>query len=568
MKKKRFYESLFTSAILRLGLKRGHGPGLKLPLGGRGAERRRWVAWLFSVSFIDRRAEGAYRSNFKQVKTVPPTGWPEIGLRRRYGGRWGFYVGAFGARLRPIGAPFGQPAGPFCVHLSHSFLSSWVLGLMDGAGVFKIIGAKKGTLRDALKSGCRPSVGWKNSPSDPPRIPSGFFRWLLFSSPFLKYNIKNNTGSKRSCPKMEFELILGPKEGATGYFLKKELGFGTISFDRKGSIKYHIKNGMHLNELWTPLAMPSILGRDPENPTGDPTFGLTGPVIKVLESAKGIEAVSSTRGSAPCIGTRPLLNRGANFNFETWLSGFFETTCSFQIELEKLHWSKMGKYNSCFFAKGRDPSNPGRPIRRAYPSFKLSFGIRADIAPPLFNPNRGGLNNVKLSIFVKHNNKIALSIIKNYFGGHIVKEGANPRGGWASVAPPLIPNSGGPGFAFHSNSTPKTHMTSKDAERRRRWSERSVPPRLLRRDPPGPIQDQRSIAPHPIAASFIYYLSNKKALKKLINVLERVKLKTKTRIEFLKWARIFRLIIESQTTSTPLTKRNKKRIKDFLKKLF
>ena len=179
----------------------------------------------------------------------------------------------------------------------------------------------------------------------------------------------------------------------------------------------------------------------------------------------------------------------------------------------------MGKYSVSFFEKAgrRRPvfrpkgafgarslvnRRPAGPTIRVYPPFKSSFGIGAypDNAPPLFNSSRDGLNNVKFSIFVRHNNKIALSVIKNYFGGHIVKEGTNHRRG-----------------AF-------------GAER---------------------------------AASFAYGLSNKKALKKLINVLERAKLKTKTRIEFLKWAKIFRLIMESQTASTPLTKRNKKRIKDF-----
>nr|BBI37415.1 hypothetical protein [Placozoa sp. H17 HM-2017] len=218
---------------------------------------------------------------------------------------------------------------------------------------------------------------------------------------------------------MEYELILGPKEGATGFFLKKELGFGTISFDRKGSIKYHIKNEMHFNKLGSfgsLLKMPSILGRDPENPAG-------GPAIKILESAEGFEAVSATRTDGPAPSAPPatfgapkryrgapkaptpqLVVWGPNFNFDAWLSGFFETTCSFQIG--SVEWapgarSKMGKYSVSFFEKAgrRRPvfrpkgafgarslvnRRPAGPTIRVYPPFKSSFGIGAypDNAPP------------------------------------------------------------------------------------------------------------------------------------------------------------------------------------------
>nr|BBI37434.1 hypothetical protein [Placozoa sp. H19 HM-2017] len=426
--------------------------------------------------------------------------------------------GAFGPALYGLisfegGRSFGSPPAPF--------FSSWVVGLMEGAGVFKITGAKKGIWRER-DPGTQRGRQRRLPPILPAhlQIPNSYFfiQWLLFSSSFSTYKIIPKKGGRRGpeggpyeSPLIEFELILGPKEGATGYLLRKKLGFGSITFDRKGSVRYHVKNKTHLRNLISSmmekgaLKTPSVIGKDPE---GDP-YG-SSPAIKILE-----------------LGPPPLLTNAkdlGNFNLDAWLSGFFETTCSFQIFHKRF--------------KRRDPKDPlaskkkrsfgskmgGEPKRVPLGlNFSVGIGARPNSTPPFTNPNWRDPWDPIFNISIEHNNKIALLIFKNYFGGHIARTGYLP--------PPL--NIEGPFFEFVSKTPPFT-------------------------------QNPTSLMPLQRKKSFIYKLSNKNALKKLIKILGRENLKTKKRIEFLKWSKIFFSIIESQTTSTPLTNRNKKRIKDFL----
>nr|BBI37397.1 hypothetical protein [Placozoa sp. H11 HM-2017] len=420
-------------------------------------------------------------------------------------------------RRDPLDPHFYGPAiyfvGAFFAYFSHSFFSSWVLGLMEGAGVFKITGAKKG-IGDG--SPIIPKKGKGADPMDPPRrqIPDGYFfiQWLLFSSPFFTYKIKR--GAYGSFPKIEFELILGPKEGATGHLLRKKLGFGTITFDRRGSVRYLVKNETHLKKLIFlmrekgVLKTPSVIGRAPG-------ADLLDPPINILEL-----------GHTP----KPLLTNGKDLgylgrpNLDAWLSGFFETTCSFHMFHKRFKTLKA--------AGDKRKKSFGFKIGDLWvPRLNLSVGIgaRPNSAPPFTNPNWNILDNMRLSISVAHNNKIALLIIKNYFGGHIVRDsrGTQRSPSLGDGRYPLLPSP----FNINFTQTPSfSFLFPFSCGKRCTWAT----------------------------------LSNEKALKKVIKTLGREKLKTKKRIEFLKWSKIFFSIMESQTTSTPLTNRNKKRIKDFL----
>nr|ABI53769.1 hypothetical protein [Placozoan sp. BZ10101] len=425
------------------------------------------------------------------------------------------------------GSPFygliscrGAPQAP----LFYSFFSSWVVGLMEGAGVFKITGAKKGIRRERKPEGPPPGLIDPILPAHL-KIPNSYFfiQWLLFSSSFFTYKIgeKDPQGAspiqripaagppsrsrELAAPLiLEFELILGPKEGATGYLLRKRLGFGSITFDRKGSVRYHVRDETRLKNLIFflkekgALKTLSVIGRDPGGAWGVPA-------IKILEL-----------GPPPRITNAKDLD---NFNLDAWLSGFFETTCSFQMFHKRFKTLAGGSFGS---RKKRSFGSKIGGTRHRVPrlNFSVGIGARPNSAPPFINPNWSVPGGTRLNISIEHNNKIALLIIKSYFGGHIVRTGCLPR-----------------------------------AHR--------APEKDLLLDPPFKIQNPTFSMPLRRKNSFIFKLSNTNALKKLIKILEREKLKTKKRIEFLKWSKIFFSIMESQTTSTPLTNRNKKRIKDF-----
>jgi len=97
-------------------------------------------------------------------------------------------------------------------------------------------------------------------------------------------------------PLIEFELILGPKEGATGHFLRKKLGFGSITFDRKGSVRYHVTNKTHLRNLVSFMMEKGALGRDERDGSGAPSAP-----PKILELGLP-PLLSNAKGAGPFLG--------------------------------------------------------------------------------------------------------------------------------------------------------------------------------------------------------------------------------------------------------------------------
>nr|YP_004327738.1 hypothetical protein PlspshoM_p15 [Placozoan sp. 'Shirahama']BAJ09644.1 hypothetical protein [Placozoan sp. 'Shirahama'] len=474
---------------------------------------------------------------------------------------------SIGSRLFGL-ISFGGPREPFGLPPHPSFFSSWVVGLMEGAGVFKISGAKKGIWRERDPEGLPGGESPKGSPLLPThlQIPNSYFfiQWLLFSSSYLaqqkaaplapgpKYKMAAPTaGSEGSHawmhslgfpPLIEFELILGPKEGATGHFLRKKLGFGSITFDRKGSVRYHVTNKTHLRNLVSFMMEKGALGineRDGSGAQSAPPKILELGLPPLLSNAKGSNKIGpdpqDPRTRAPkappllghFVGPGRLRRRSffRNFNLDAWLSGFFETTCSFQIFHKRFKRSREGGNSPLSTSPLRFGSGRGRLRRPRAFNFSVGIGACPNSTPPFTNPNWRDPWDPEFNISVGHDNETALLILKSYFGGHIVKTDYLP-------------------FLLNIK--------------------KELPSEPFGLPSPPFLQNSTSLMSLQRKKSFIYILSNKNFLIKLIKILGRDKLKTKKRIEFLKWSKIFFASMERKITSTPLTNRNKKRIKDFL----